>query len=470
MVAFGILVPLLIGGVFGARLVASLSKLTHESPIAVLHDLVGGGGNSSVHDAVVNLNRINIALYGYGGAGHDGSYLSDSIMVVSIQPRASGPPQVAEISLPRDWDVPINLGTGDAPRIHYAKINEAFADGMDGESKVFGNAPNAGAGVADQTLETLLGLHIDHYIGVDFYAFKDAVDAVGGVDVNVQNSFTDYQYPAGECNGERGSNCGFMTVSFEAGQQHMDGARALIFARSRHAAGPEGSDFARSKRQQLVVAALKQKVVSLGGIGNLPNLISALGDHVITDMSVSDGEALYSLVKNVDPSSVEHVSFDNTNFLYDCGYPYNCGSYYLYAHDNTYASIQSFVNKVFVPSGVLATHVPITFEDGSGHAGAPSLRWSSLMAELGLNTSNGGVARRRPVTEVINNDGPAGSATAAWLADYFGVTVTSPTPVPTPALRAGGVAAASSSAPAGITVVLGTAEEQAFNNRSGTGN
>ena len=142
-----------------------------------------------------------------------------------------------------------------------------------------------------------------------------------------------------------------------------------------------------------MVAALKQKVVSLGGIGNLPGLISALGDHVITDLTVSHGEALYSLVKSVDTSGVEHFSVDDTNFLYDCGYPYNCGSYYLYAHDNTYTSSADFVAKIFVPSDVLTAHVPITFDDGSGRAGAASTRWSAMMNELGLTTTSGGPCR-----------------------------------------------------------------------------
>ena len=199
--------------------------------------LGSGGSGSQVNQAAANLRRINIALYGYGGDGHDGSYLSDSIMVVSIQPRATGPPQVSEISIPRDWEVPINLGTAAAPRIHYAKINEAYADGMSGESTQFGSTSTAGHKLADQTLENLLRIHIDHYIGLDFYVFKDAVDAVGGVNVNVQNTFTDYQYPAGECNGDYGENCGYMTVHFDAGPQHMNGARALIFSRSRHANG-----------------------------------------------------------------------------------------------------------------------------------------------------------------------------------------------------------------------------------------
>jgi LCP family protein required for cell wall assembly len=337
---------------------------------------------------------------------------------------------------------------------------------MSGESKEFGNSPLAGGELADQTLENLLGIHIDHFIGVDFYAFKDAVDAVGGVDIDVQNSFTDNQYPAGECDGEPDENCAFETVSFTAGPQHMDGARALIFARSRHALnGGEGSDFARSKRQQLIVAALKQKVVSIGGIGNLPNLLNALGDHVITDLNVSDIEALYSLVQNVNPATAEHVSIDDTNFLYDCGYPYNCGSYYLYAHDNTYQTLHTFVSKFFIPPSITAAHVPVTFKDASGLGKDAGLRWKNVMNELGLTSSDGGTAPRVLQTQVINTGGQADAATAQWLADYFGVSVTSSPGVSAPVAGAATPAASAT----GVTVILGIAEESNFNNRSGSG-
>jgi LCP family protein required for cell wall assembly len=468
IVAMAIMIPVVGASVFGVRLVYSLAHLTHQSPLAVLHDLVAGGAGSLVHQDVVDLKRINIAFYGYGGAGHDGSYLSDSIMVVSIQPQASGPPEVTELSVPRDWLVPINFGTSAAPRIHSAKINEAYADGMSGESKQFGNSPLAGGELADQTLENLLGIHIDHFVGIDFYAFKDAVDSVGGVDITVQNAFTDYQYPAGECNGTRYENCAVETVSFTAGPQHMNGARALIYARSRHAVnGGEGSDFARSKRQQLVVAALKQKVVSVGGIGNLPNLLNALGDHAITDLTVSDVEALYSVVKDVDPATVEHVSVDDTNFLYACGYPYNCGAYYLYAHDNTYQTLHSFVGKFFVPPSVTSAHVSVTFDDASGLGKDAGLRWKNVMAELGLTTADGGKAPRALQTQVINTGGQADAATAHWLADYFGVSVTTP-PAASATPSGAGVATKPAAMP-GVTVIVGISEESNFNNRSGNG-
>ena len=98
------------------------------------------------------------------------------------------------------------------------------------------------------------GIGINYFVGVDFDAFKQAVDAVGGINIDVPAGFTDNQYPAGECDE---GNCGYETVRFNAGVQHMNGATALIYARSRHGNNGQGSDFARSRRQQQIIVALK---------------------------------------------------------------------------------------------------------------------------------------------------------------------------------------------------------------------
>ena len=454
----------LIVGVFAVRTVLGLAHLTKQNPLAVVGDLIGGQNGSSINKAAVSQQRINFAFYGYGGPGHDGPYLTDSIMVVSVQPHASGPPTVAEISVPRDWYAPLQLGNG---KTAYGRINEAYSDGVG--SADLSTDPGAGASVANPTLEHLLGIHIDHWIGLDFQAFQAAVDAVGGVDINVPDTFTDYQYPAGECNDLPGANCNWETVHFNAGVQHMNGARALIFSRSRHSNdNGEGTDFARSRRQQLVVAALKQKVVSLGGLGSLPDLLNSLGDNVVTDLHVNDLEALYSLLKDVDTKSILHVSIDDSNFLYECGYPQECGAAYLYAQDRSYTEIAHFVQGVFVDAAVTSRHDPITVEDASNRGAGASTRWSSLLRSLTLNATDGGTVRRQATTQVIDESGGRDAATAAWLAKFFGVSVTTATPAPATSSSA---TAAATPAPGsgGVVLILGQDEEKAFMGNPGVG-
>ncbi|HEY2596470.1 MAG TPA: LCP family protein [Chloroflexota bacterium] len=457
----------LVVGVFAARTILGLAHITRQNPLGVIGDLLGGKNSSTINKATVDLRRINFAVYGYGGPGHDGAYLTDSIMVISVQPRASGPPSVAEISIPRDWYVPIRLAGGKATA---SRINQAYSDGVSGQGPAPANDPTAGASVANPTLESLLGIHIDHWVGVDFQAFKTSVDAVGGVDVVVPNTFTDYSYPAGECSSGPNENCRFTTVHFNAGPQHLNGTQALEFSRSRHSNdNGEGSDFARSRRQQLVVAALKQKVVSLGGLGNLPDLLNSLGDNVVTDLHVNDLEALYSLLKDVNTKSILHVSFDDTNFLYECGYPTNCGAAYIYAHDRTYAEIAHYVKDVFVDPAVLTQHAPVTIQDASGRGLDASGRWSQLFNYLSLTTSNGGVVRRSATTQVIDESGGKDAATAKWFAAYFGVTVTTPTPAATPLSASPSAATPAATVNGGVVVVLGQDEESAFLNTPGVG-
>ena len=459
----GIAVVVLVVGTFGIRLALALANAFHTDPFSAVIAAIHGGSGSSIDAAHQKQQRINIMLYGYGGDGHDGAFLSDSLMLVSILPSYSGPPQIAEISLPRDWYAPIKLGNG---KTTFGRVNEAYADGMLGEGPVQASALNAGAGVANPTFEHLLGIHIDHWIGVDFRAFHQTVDAVGGIDVNVVNSFTDTQYPHGECDL---GDCSYEVVRFNAGTQHMSGARALIFARSRHGDNGEGSDFARSRRQQLVIAALKQKVVGIGGIGSLPDVLNALGDNVRTDLTVGDVEALYGLVKDVDVTKVEHVSIDNTNFLYDCGYPRSCGAYYIFTKDSTFQTLGHFINGVFPNTGALGEHAAVTVVDGSGKRNGASGRWSSILEQLGLSTSDGGTGTSTSVTQVIDRSAGKDARTAKWLADFFGVTVTTPTPSPAAAGTAG-PSPTSATTNGGIVVVLGANEEKSFAGNPGIGN
>ena len=457
-VAIALAVAVVLGvGQYGVRLALALAHASHDNPFGAVVNALSGGNGSSIDKARQNLQRINIMVYGYGGDGHDGAYLTDSIMMVSIQPQVSGPPQVAEISIPRDWYAPIELANG---KTTWGRINEAYSDGMSGQGTAPQGATNAGASVADPTMTHLLGVNIDHFAGVDFAAFKAAVDSVGGVDVNVPTAFTDTQYPHGEC--DQG-DCAYMTLHFNAGPQHMDGTTALEYARSRHGDNGEGSDFARSKRQQLIVGALKAKAISVGGVGNLPGLISSLGDNVLTDLTIGDMEALYGLVKNVDSTKIEHVSLDDTNFLYECGYPSNCGAAYLYAHDRSYQAVTHFVQNIFPNPKALAENAPVTFFDASGRGIGASARWSTMLGMLGFSTADGGTVARQAVTQVIDNSAGKDTYAAQWLASYFGVTVTTPTP--TPAAPGTSHAAAAG----GVQVILGTGEESAFLGNPGVG-
>ena len=191
--------------------------------------------------------RTNILVMGKSGDSRDGSDLTDTMMMVSVSLTNRN---VKIISIPRDTWI---------PEIR-AKINTAYH---------YGNVqPNRGSGLtfAKAITQEVVGVPIQYGVVIDFSGFKDIVDQLGGIQVNIENSFTDYYYPiAGKendtCNGDPQLMCRYETVTFNAGLQTMDGNTALKFVRSRHALGVEGADTAREARQQKVIDAIKNKLL-----------------------------------------------------------------------------------------------------------------------------------------------------------------------------------------------------------------
>ncbi len=236
-----------------------------------------------------NVNRINILVLGVGGPGHDGSYLSDTNIIMSLKP-SSG--EVAMISIPRDLMVKFdNYG--------YQKINAVSSYS---EQK----NPGQGGDLTRQFFQKQFNIDIPYYVRVDFQAFKDIIDAVGGVEVDVPISFTDYRYP--------GPNYSYQTVSFAKGSATLNGEQALIYSRSRHGNNGEGSDFARSRRQQQVMLALKQKLLSAGTLANplvIKDIYDSLTTHVKTNLTFNQIIYLAGLSQHIDKERIKNVVIDD---------------------------------------------------------------------------------------------------------------------------------------------------------------
>ncbi|MEK7473920.1 MAG: LCP family protein [Patescibacteria group bacterium] len=221
-------------------------------------------------------NRMNILLLGIGGAGHDGSLLTDTIIFISIDLKEK---RVGMISIPRDtaWRRPDGI---------YEKINAVHA----WEEQA--NPGKGAVGTAEKFSEAF-DVHIDHVIRIDFRGFTAFVDALGGIDINVERSFTDAEYPTPDDL--------WQTVSFKKGEQRMDGSRTLIYVRSRHGNNGEGGDFARAKRQQLVLMAIRERLLSLDTLtdpSKLANLYSAVTRHVQSDLSPWDAFRLAPMLED----------------------------------------------------------------------------------------------------------------------------------------------------------------------------
>ncbi|HEX8226358.1 MAG TPA: LCP family protein [Candidatus Saccharimonadales bacterium] len=250
--------------------------------------------------------RINIMLLGVGGAAHSGGDLTDTIMIASVDPINN---QAVLFSVPRDlWvKMPNNFIS------NYQKINAAYESGkykfLGQQQSGNGNkqAINAGFQAADSTVERVMGVPIHYNILVDFQAFRQAIDTVGGVKIDVKEQLRDPTMAW-----ENGWN----PVLAPVGVNHFDGKKALNYVRSRETS----SDFARSQRQREVMVALKDKVMNMGTLSNpvkLSNLLSNFGDNVQTDISISDMTRMSTIMKKIPNNQIQSVGLadEPNNFL-----------------------------------------------------------------------------------------------------------------------------------------------------------
>lgn len=228
-------------------------------------------------------DRINILLLGIGGKGHDGANLTDTILVASYKPSTK---EVAMLSIPRDLIIPI-------PGYGWRKINNLY-------SLAEYNDPGTGGDYAKQIISQIFGIQIPYYARIDFQGFEELVDLLGGVDVNVPRTLSDYQYPI-EGHEDYPENQRYEHLVVEAGQQHLDGSTALKYVRSRHASGVEGSDFARAARQQLVMKAVLDKLFSFNTLlrpTKIKKIYSNVEEHIDTNLAFEDMAAFGGLAKD----------------------------------------------------------------------------------------------------------------------------------------------------------------------------
>ena len=176
---------------------------------------------------------------------------SDTLMIATLDPDKN---QAALLSVPRDTRVKIK-GHG------FDKINAAYADG--------------GRKLTQETFESLLNTHIDHYIKINVHGFTKIIDALGGIDIDVEKRMY-YEDPWDDDGG--------LYIDLQPGMQHMDGKTAITYVRYRD----EEGDIGRIKRQQNFMKAVMDKLVSPTIIPKLPAIVSAVSDSVETDMSVSE--------------------------------------------------------------------------------------------------------------------------------------------------------------------------------------
>lgn len=316
-------------------------------------------------------DRVNVLLLGIAGGIHDGSNLTDTIIVASYNLKTN---QVYLFSIPRDLWLPALS----------AKANAVYQIGL---------GQNNGLGFTKTVIGNVLGIPIHYSLRVDFRGFVQVIDALGGIDIVVEKSFDDSLYPiqgkendlcgneekeiefseeeakklnidsgkrkvlitkegqiatdsAQEDKGIKYFSCRYEHISFEKGQTHMNGAIALAFVRSRHGTNGQGSDFSRSKRQQKVLEAVRVKILSLETLTNpqkVTELVKALGRSIDTDISVKEAIEFYKLSKKMERLS--NFVLDDSLLVHPPSSDYG-GAYVLISQDDDFAIVQGYVKKI----------------------------------------------------------------------------------------------------------------------------
>jgi LCP family protein required for cell wall assembly len=279
--------------VSGASLSGSLAtKVPSPTPTPMPEPYCGGPEVLVVMAVGIDYRRDSY-LYG----------LADVIKIVRVDYVI---PQVTVLSIPRDLWVEVP-DISDHYGITHAKLNQAYFYGTEGMG--YYDGPGFGAGLLARTLDLNFGIRPDHYGVINMATFEDIVNVVGGIDI----------YLPVAVNGEVGDPADNMGY-FPEGWNHLDGDEAVRFARIRKV----DTVFNRMDRQTQVLCAVREKLLSAQGVMNLPQIIHAFSDRVLTDLSPSQMAQMACLLPKLDAGGIVFTSFPQELFTVSSVYdPYS---------------------------------------------------------------------------------------------------------------------------------------------------
>lgn len=388
-----VFVAFAVAGWFGVRVYNTWSQISDRGTNAILPPALSkdikqlrGEGDG----------RVNILVLGMGGSGHSGGQLSDTIMIVSIDPETG---QTSMLSLPRDLWVPVP-GSG-----NFTKINALSAFG--------------GPKMMKQGVSNILDIPIHYYISLDFKGFTKIVDAVGGVDINNKTNLYDYAYP---CDGLNG----YCPFSLKKGKHHLNGKVALQYARCRK--GTCGSDFGRASRQQEVLLAVGEKARTSETLLNpikIDQILAGLGKSVRTDLGIYEIKKFTEIGKKTDVKAIKRFVLTNeaNNFLVS-GYSVEGGSI-LKPKTGNFKKIQQYVHSIFVDPWLKKENARIELLNGSLTQGLAA-QLAKILKNYNYNVARVAEADKRDYREsqIIDYSGGKNPYTLKYLELRFGVKAT----------------------------------------------
>lgn len=293
--------------------------------------------------------NTNILLVGTGGGIHDGADLTDTIILASIDRENS---QTSMLSIPRDLFI---------DQLGY-KINAVYEyDGIE---------------TLKETVQDITGIDVHYYVKVDFNGFEELIDALGGIEIFVEQAIYDPFYPA-----EVG--IGYAPFKINAGLQNLDGETALKYARSRKTT----SDYSRAARQQQIIFGMKEKALEGGLLGNadkLQDYYNYYQNNVESDLSIQEIITLASIGKDLNKEQIKNYVL-NDDPLITGGLlavpPQELygGAFVLIPADNTYRAIQKFTDIIFHYQKAVNQETPILILNSSSKEGLAGLTYRELL-------------------------------------------------------------------------------------------
>jgi LCP family protein required for cell wall assembly len=354
--------------------------------------------------------RVNILLAGDSAddPGHGGADLTDSIMIVSIDTKNN---TAFMMSVPRDlW---VNI-----PGHGYGKINSAYEDG--------------GMGLLEQVVDQDFGLHMDYYALVDYTAFKSAVDAVGGITVDIQSSDPRGIYDPNISKVDDGP------LILKNGVQELNGQTALNLARARNDPTPSGlvgyglpnGDFDRAANQRLMLSALEAKVLSTGVWANpikIGELFDSLGNNVTTNFKTSDLTRLYTLAKQIKSANIKSLSLTVGKQVEN--YTTSDGQSALIPTSGlgNYTAIQLYVEQQISTNPVVKEGATAAVLNGSGVTGLAKQTAQALVSDGVDVTTIANAPEDYPETTLEDNSSAGSPATLSLINKQYTPTLSSST-------------------------------------------
>ncbi|GAC1392611.1 MAG: hypothetical protein NVSMB46_08920 [Candidatus Saccharimonadales bacterium] len=360
--------------------------------------------------------RVNILLAGTSedDPHHDGADLTDSIMLISVDTNSH---KAFLLSIPRDLWVKL-------PGYNHQKINAANHYGNVDKFNEDGYA-QGGIGLLEKVISEDFRIPIHYYAKVDYTAFRDSVNAVGGIDVTINSVNKNGLYDPNIGPQDHGP------LRLRNGTQHLDGQTALNLARARgdspYSYGFPASDFDRTMHQRQMMVALKDKALSSGVLSNpdkLSNLLDAIGNHVKTDLKPSEVRRLYDIGKQIGSSSIQSVSMGDLLTNYQAA----DGELALRPIDglDDFTSIQNYLNRLIMNDPTISEKPTVIVLNGSNAYGVAK-KEAAILTSRGFNVIDSGNASHIYANSLFvdkTNGGKPGSKSLLQKVLSANVTIT----------------------------------------------